>query len=76
MPAGHDHVGQHQVDRARMAFPDLQGFRAGTGFQHLVAAILQDQVRHVAQHRFVLDHQDGFLPPGTAAAWAASAAAP
>ena len=56
--------------RLAIAFPDLQGFRAGARFQHLIAAILQDQVRHVAQHRFVFHHQNRFVaaphrrPPG------------
>ena len=59
---GHDHVGDQQMDLARMAADQIDRLFAARRFQHLVAAQLEGTGGEAPHRLFVFDDQYGFLP--------------
>ena len=58
--AGHDEVGEQQIDFVFVLVPDFERFGAAGGLQNLVAVFLEDAGDEFAHGFFVLDEQDGF----------------
>ena len=56
--ARHDHVGQQEVDRARVAHREAEGLLAAPARTASVAVRLQHLAGERADRRLVLDHQD------------------
>ena len=58
---GHDHVRDQKIDRTGLEIPNIERFEARPCFENVIAAIFEDYVRQIAQHRFIFHNQDGFF---------------
>src|SRR5689334_5651689 len=46
-----------------MLAPNIERLDSGTGFQYPVAALFEDHLRQITQHRLIFDHQNSLLAP-------------
>ena len=60
--AGHDDVGEQEVDGALVAGDDLQSSGAVFGFEDFVALGFQILAGEMAEMGFIFDEEDGLLP--------------
>ena len=57
--AGHDHIGEEQIDHAFVRDYDLHRRRTVFGLKHAVALFFQKLPHQIAQVGFVLHYEDG-----------------
>ena len=61
---GHDHVGEQQIDAARVAGRELEAALGAVRFDHLVAHPAQQLADRHAHHLIVFQDQNGLALPG------------